>query len=121
MRVARRRPGILTCMIARRARPRFRVRIEVSHAGGWRAWGTAARAFEQRLAAQVSPAVAEARLESEMRRGRDIVRIRVLVTVTAADLGQAAVIAWDVFRVAVGDDAAAWNMATASAEIQPGG
>jgi hypothetical protein len=106
-------------MITRRARPRFRVRIEVSRAGGWRAWGPVAGAFEQRLAAQVSPAVAEARLESEVRQGRDLVRIRVLVTVAAADLGQAAVIAWDVLRVAIGDDAPSWNLAAASAEIQP--
>jgi hypothetical protein len=106
-------------MITRRARPRFRVRIEISHAGGWRAWGPVAGAFEQRLAAQVSPAVAEARLESEVRRGRDLVRIRVVVTVAAADLGQAAVIAWDVLRVAIGDDAPSWNLAAASAEIQP--
>jgi hypothetical protein len=59
--------------------------------------------FEQRLSAQVSPVVTEARLESEMRRGRDSVRIRILVTATATDVGQAAVIAWDVFRTAAGD------------------
>jgi hypothetical protein len=106
-------------MIARRARPRFRVRIEVSHAGGWRAWGAVAGAFEQRLAAQVSPAVSEARVDSEVRRGPDLVRVRVQVTVAAADLGQAAVIAWDVLRVAIGDDAPAWNTSAASAEIEP--
>jgi hypothetical protein len=106
-------------MIARRARPRYRVGIEVPHAGGWRAWNTVADAFGRRLAAQASPDVHEPRLESETRRGSDVVRVRLAMTVRAADPGQAAVIAWDVFRVAVGDDASAWDMAAASAQIQP--
>jgi hypothetical protein len=110
---------MLAVMIARRARLRFRVRIEVSYAGGQRAWGIVAGDFEQRLAAQVSPVVSEALVESEVRRGRDSVRVRLAVTARAADLGQAAVIAWDVFKVAAGDDVAAWDMAAASAEIQP--
>jgi len=104
---------------ARRARPRYRIAIEAPHAGGWRAWNTAADGFERRLAAQASPDVHEPRLESETRRGSDIVRVRIAMTVRAADPGQAAVIAWDVFRVAVGEDAAVWDMAAASAEIQP--
>jgi hypothetical protein len=41
------------------------------------------------------------------------------MTVHAADPGQAAVIAWDAFRVAAGEDTAAWDMASASDEIQP--
>jgi hypothetical protein len=106
-------------MIARRAWPRFRVRMEIPRSGGWREWGAAAGRFEQRLAAQASPGVIEPRLESETRRGRDIVRVRISVTVGAADLGQAAVTAWAVFRQAAGDDAAGWGIAAASAEIQP--
>jgi hypothetical protein len=46
-------------------------------------------------------------------------RVRIAVTVRAADLGQSAVAAWDVVRVAAADDAVAWDMAAASAEIQP--
>jgi hypothetical protein len=106
-------------MIARRARPRYRVAIEVSHAGGWRVWNTVVDAFERRLAAQASPEVQEPRLESETRRGSDVVRVRIAMTVGAADPGQAAVIAWDVFRVAVGEDAAVWDMGAASVQIQP--
>jgi hypothetical protein len=106
-------------MIARRARPRYRAAIEVPHAGGWRTWNTVADAFEQRLAAQASPDVHEPRLESQTRRGSDVVRVRIAMTVRAADPGQAAVIAWDVFRVAVGEDAAVWDLAAASAQIQP--
>jgi hypothetical protein len=106
-------------MIARRARPRFRVAIEVPHAGGWRAWNAVADAFEQRLTAQASPVVTEPRLESETRRGSAIVRVRIAMTVRASDPGQAAVTAWDVFRVAAGEDAASWGLAAAAAEIQP--
>ena len=106
-------------MITRRARPRYRVAVEVTHAGGWRAWNAVAAAFEQRLAAQASPVVHEPRLESETRRGSDVVRVRIAMTVRAADPGQAAVIAWDVFKVAVGEDAAMWDLDAASAEIRP--
>lgn len=108
-------------MITRRARPRYRVAVEVSHAFGWRAWNAVAAAFEQRLAAQASPAVHEPRLESETRRGSDLVRVRIAMTVRAVDPGQAAVIAWDVFKVAVGEDAAMWDLDAASAEIRPEG
>jgi hypothetical protein len=107
-------------MITRRARPRYRVTVEVPHAGGWR-WNAVAAVFEQRLGAQASPAVHEPRLESETRRGSDVVRVRIAMTVRAADPGQAAVIAWDVFKVAVGEDAAMWDLDTASAEIRPEG
>jgi hypothetical protein len=108
-------------MIVRRARPRYRVRIEIPRAGDLHAWGAVAGAFEERLRAQVSPVVSEARLESETRKGGESVRVRICVTAAAPDLGQAAVIAWDVFLVAAGDDAAAWDMAAASAEIRPAG
>ena len=101
--------------------PRYQVHLEVSHAGGWRAWNLKARAFEQCLAALVSPVVREAVVESENRRGPGLVRIHILVTVAAADVGQAAVVAWDVFRVAAGEDLAAWDLAGTSAGIQPTG
>lgn len=119
--VARALPGILACMIARRGRPRFRVWIEVPRTGSVRAWGAVAGDFERWLAEQVSPLVSEARVESETRRGPDSVRVRVAVTTRAANVGHAAVIAWDVFRTAAGEDIAAWDIAAASAEIQPAG
>jgi hypothetical protein len=106
-------------MIARRALPRYRVAIEVPHAGGWRSWNTVADAFERRLAAQASPDVQEPGLASEIRRGSDVVRVRITMTVRAADPGQAGVIAWDVFRVTVGEGVAVWDVAAASAHIQP--
>jgi hypothetical protein len=108
-------------MIARLARPRYMVLLEIPRVGGWREWGAEAGAFEQRLAARAGVDVAAAVLESEIRRGRDSVRIRIAVTVSASDPGQAAVTAWRVFLEAVGESAAAWDIAAASAEIQPAG
>ncbi len=106
-------------MIARLARPRYRVNLEIPRTGSMREWGAAAAGFERRLAAQESQPVITARVESEARRGRDYVRIRISVTVDAADIGQAAVAAWGAFREAVGEDATGWDMADASAEIRP--
>ena len=106
-------------MIAGRGRPRFTVRIEVPRTGSLRAWGAVAADFERSLAEQVSPVVSEARVESETRRGPGSVRVRLLVTARAADVGQAAVIAWDVFRVAAGDDLVSSDLGAASAEIRP--
>ena len=60
-------------------------------------------------------------MESETRRGPDSVWVRIAVTARAADVGQAAVIAWDVFRTAAGEDIAEWDIESASAEIQPAG
>jgi hypothetical protein len=105
-------------MIAGRGRPRYRVAIDIPPAGGWRAGNAAAGDFEQRLAAQASPVVREPRLESETRCGGGV-RVRIAMTVSTTDPGQAAVIAWDVFQVAAGEDAGVWDMAAAAAEIQP--
>ena len=60
-------------------------------------------------------------MESETRRGPDSVRVRIAVTARAVDVGQAAVIAWDVFRVAAGEDIAAWDTGAATAEVRPAG
>jgi hypothetical protein len=106
-------------MIVRRGRASFTVRLEVPRTGSLRAWGAVAADFERLLAEQVSPVVSEARVESETRRGPDSVRIRILVTARAADLGQAAVIAWDVFRTAAEENIAAWDTGAATAEIRP--
>jgi hypothetical protein len=121
MGVVRSRAGIFGCMIVRRGRASFTVRLEVPRTGSLRAWGAVAADFERLLAEQVSPIVSDARVESEVRRGRDSVRVRMAVTARADNVGQAAVIAWDVFKVAVGEDIAAWDTAAASAEIRPAG
>ncbi len=86
----------------RRSGRRYAVSIDVPHAGGWRAWNTAASRFEERLAAQVNPPVVGAEIDSETRHGRDYVRISLTVTVEAADVGAAATEAWAAFVAAAG-------------------
>jgi hypothetical protein len=61
--------------------------------------------FERRLAEQESAAVA-ARVDSEVRRGRDYVRVIIVTTVDAADVAEALDAAWWAFLKAAGDDLA---------------
>ena len=58
-------------------------------------------------------------IAGETRRGRDYLQVTIVMTVMAADVGQAAVIAWRVFRRAAGDDIAGWDLVGASAEVWP--
>jgi hypothetical protein len=106
-------------MTGRQAGAQYVVRLSVPRAGGWRAWAAASGDFERRLAGEASRAAISARVESESRRGRDYVRVMVLVTVQAADVAQALAAAWRVFRDAAGDDAAGWDMPAAAAEVRP--
>jgi len=87
-------------MISRPAGPRFRVRLEIARTGGW-------REFEHGLEAQASATVTEPRIESEMRRGRNYVRVAMSVTVDAPDIAQAAVVAWSIVQQAAALDASA--------------
>jgi hypothetical protein len=96
----------------------YAVSIDVPRAGGWRAWNTAADRFERGLAAQVSPPVLDAQVDSETRQGLDYVRIRVAVSVQAADVAEAVGVAWDVFREAAGE-VGGWDLAAARAEVHP--
>jgi hypothetical protein len=75
--------------------------------------------FERRLADQESAAVA-ARVDSEVRRGRDYVRVVIVATVDAADVAEAMDLTWWAFRKAAGEDLAGWDMAAATAEVRPG-
>jgi hypothetical protein len=95
------------------------VRLSLPRSGGWRAWGQASGRFERHLAEQESAAVTDAHIESETRRGRDYVRVTISVAVRAPDVAQALAAAWWVFRKAASDDAAGWDMAAATAEVQP--
>jgi hypothetical protein len=94
--------------------------VDVPRASGWRAWNAAAGGFEDRLAAQVSPPVLDAQIDSETRQGLDYVRIRVSVTVRAADVAAALAAAWAVFRAAAGE-IGGWDLAAASAQVRPAG
>jgi hypothetical protein len=75
--------------------------------------------FERRLADQESAAVA-ARVDSEVRRGRDYVRVVIVATVDAADVAEAMDLTWWAFGKAAGEDLAGWDMAAATAEVRPG-
>jgi hypothetical protein len=97
---------------------RYLVRLSVPRIGGWRAWGAVRGGFERRLTEQGSAAVA-ARVDSEVRRGRDYVRVVILMTVDAADVAEALDTAWQAFRKAAGDDLEGWDTAAASAEVKP--
>jgi hypothetical protein len=104
---------------ARKESPRYRVRLSVPRNGGLRAWGKVSGDFERRLAEHESQAVTGAQIESETRRGRDQLRVTIAITVIAPDVAQALAAAWWVFRKAVSDDAAGWDMADATADIRP--
>jgi hypothetical protein len=76
---------------------RYLVRLSVPRAGGWRAWGTARDEFGRQLAEQESAAAA-LHVDSEIRRGRDYVRVVIVATVDAADVAEAHDLTWWTFR-----------------------
>ena len=85
---------------------------------GWRPWTAAAGEFGERLAARATPPVVAAVIDTETRRGADYIRIRVTLTVEAADVAGAVEVAWAAFRSAAGDPGA-WDLAAATAEVRP--
>jgi hypothetical protein len=104
-------------MTARPEVPRYIVRVEIPHISGTNEWSAAATALQQGLVEQPSLLVTERRIEFVTRQRRDYVRIS--ATVEAAHIAEAAVIMWAVLLQAMGEDAAGWDMAAASAEIRP--
>ena len=81
--------------------------------------GSGPRGLRARLADAVDPAIASAEIASELRRGVDYVRVSVAVTVVATDVADALAIAWDAFLSAAQDDPAGWEVAAATARVQP--
>ncbi|HUK72820.1 MAG TPA: hypothetical protein VLW50_29365 [Streptosporangiaceae bacterium] len=96
---------------------RYAVALDVPRADGWRAWTAAAGRFGERLAAQATPPVLAAGIDTEMRRGADYVRIRVTMTIDAADVAAAIILAWEAFRAAAGDPGA-WDLGAVTAEAR---
>jgi hypothetical protein len=96
------------------------VRLTVPRRSGWRARGMVRADFERALTGPAGQAVAWAEIASELRRGADYVRVTVALTVPAADVADALVIAWDAFCSAARDDLPGWEVAAAAAEVQPG-
>jgi hypothetical protein len=97
--------------------PRYQVRIEIPRLSGTRGWSAAAAAFEQGLAAHASLLVTDRQIKLLTRQGRDYVRVS--ATVEASNIAEAAVVAWAVLQQAMAEDADGWDIAGASAEIQP--
>ena len=97
----------------------YHVKLSVPRLGGIRAWGQVAGDFERSLAAQASTTVSGPRVEGETRRGRDYLRVTVVMDVMAEDVGQALVTAWWAFQKAVAGDIASWDTGGASAEVRP--
>ena len=100
--------------------PRWKVRLSVPRRGGWSEWGAVSGSFDQRLADEATGAVISASVESQVRRGRDYVRVMIAVTVDAPDVAEALDAAWWSFRQAVADDTEGWDLAAAMAEVRPG-
>jgi hypothetical protein len=98
---------------------RYLVRLTVPRRGGRRAWAAVSGTFGHRLAEQGSDVVLAPRIDRELRRGRDDVRVVIAATVIADDVAEALDLAWWAFREAAGDDLAGWDTAAASAEVQP--
>lgn len=84
---------------SRLAGPLFRVRLEIPPHRRLARVGSCARGFEQRLEAQASATVTGPRIDSEMRRGRDYIRVALSGTVDAPDVAQAAAAAWSMIQL----------------------
>lgn len=98
----------------------FSVTLSVPRRSGWRAWGAVRGDFERRLAGQESPAVIAPQIDREIRKGRDYVRVVIVVTVEADDVAEALDLAGWAFRKAAGDDLAGWDLDQAVAGVRPG-
>ena len=97
----------------------FHVRLTVPRIDGWRQRGAVRGESGRELAGQQSTTVIGPRVDSEVRRGRDYVRVVIVMTAAAPDVAEALDLAWRVFRKAAGDDAAGWDISGASAEVKP--
>jgi hypothetical protein len=58
-------------------------------------------------------------IDSEIRRGRDYVRVVIVATAEASDIAEALSAAWWAFRKAAGGDRAGWDLTGAAAEVKP--
>ena len=91
------------------------MRLTVPRRGSVRAWGSVRAGFERALADSADPAVAAAEIASEHRRGADLVRVTVALSVAAADVADALTIAWHAFTDAAAADLTGWEVSAASA------
>jgi hypothetical protein len=75
--------------------------------------------LESSLPAEVGGPVLDARLASQLLRGRRVARTRWAMTVRAADPAKALTLAVDALRHAMGADARSWDVAAMEATVNP--
>jgi hypothetical protein len=97
----------------------YLVRLTVPRRGGLRAWGAVEGDFERGLAEQQDQAVTGLRVDRELRRGPDSVRVVIVAAAEASDVAEALDRAWQAVLEAAGSDLTGWDMARAEAEVRP--
>lgn len=73
---------------------RYLVLLTVPRRGDWRTWGAVRGTFEHRIAGQGSDVVLAPRIDRELRRRRDHIRVVIVATVVADDVAEALDLAW---------------------------
>ena len=97
----------------------YLVRLTVPRRGGLRAWGAVEADFERGLAAQQDQAVTGLRVDRELRRGADSVRVVIVAAVEGVDVAEALDLAWRAVLEAVGDDLGGWDLDRTEADVRP--
>lgn len=95
-----------------------RIELPLSAGAGERASEVTGR-LDASLPAQAGHGVRDAQLDSEIRRGRRLARVRVSMTADGDDPGSALVAAMNALRQAIGADAPAWDLAGTTATVAP--
>jgi hypothetical protein len=99
----------------------YLVRLTVPRRGGLRAWGAVEGDFERGLAEQQDQAVTGLRVDRELRRGAESVRVVIVATAEASDVAGALDITWEAVLTAADEDRGGWDLAWAEAEVRPAG
>jgi len=97
----------------------YLVRLTVPRRGGLRAWGAVEGDFERGLAEQQGQAVTGLRVDRELRRGAESVRVVIVATTEASDVAGALSLTWEAVLTAACDDDAGWDLAQAEADVRP--
>ncbi len=97
----------------------YLVRLTVPRRGGLRAWGAVEADFERGLAGQQDQAVTGLRVDHELRRGSDSIRVVIVATVEGADVAAALGLAWQAVLEAAADDLGGWDLDCTEADVKP--